>query len=74
MLPGKLYLSRVDEFGNPKEFEEIPHDIECGIYSKEGRQVKLSITISKDLRLIPDDECLNLEIPVRFLSMDFDRL
>jgi len=64
VLPGKLYLTRFDEFGNPKEFKKIPSDLACDLYSTEGRIVKISAIISKDHLAISDDERLSLKIPV----------
>ncbi|KAG0563617.1 hypothetical protein KC19_8G045600 [Ceratodon purpureus] len=62
LLSGTLYLTRVDEFSNPMEFTRIPTDVKCDIYSVEGNQVEISITIVKDLIKISDDH-LSLEIP-----------
>jgi hypothetical protein len=63
VLPGTLYLTRVDEFSNPMEFTRIPTDIKCDIYTVEGDQVEISIVVGKGLIKISDDH-LSLEIPV----------
>lgn len=64
-LSCKLYLSRVDEFGNPKKFEECPRDIECGIFTMEDRQIKLASNMTN---FMPTDNSLYLEIPVLNLT------
>lgn len=63
VLPGTFYLTRVDEFNNSMEFTRVPRDVKCDISTVEGDQVKISITIVKDLIKISDDH-LSLEIPV----------
>jgi len=66
VLPGTLYLTRVDEFSNPMEFTEIPADIKGDIFSLEGDRLITAVTIDKDLIKISDDDQFSVEISVRF--------